>query len=68
MYANLEVRQRRLSNPGVTTLHAWRIELDTEGRILVQLDAQDGEGKYAKPAGQRVLRAEDGPISVTARF
>ncbi len=58
MYANLcvtiEPKPRRRTASGAwqsETLYVWHIESRPKGRLALHLDANDGNGNYAEPAG-----------------
>jgi hypothetical protein len=75
MYANLEVSIGRLplrlnaaGDPLYDeTVYAWAVHVDGD-RASILLDAQDGDGNYAEPAGERVVDLTTHAISIAADF
>lgn len=62
MYANLFVKTTTGRH---VSAHEVVIERD---RVVVKLDRNDGEGKYAEEGGTLIMYPGDGKITVTAAF
>jgi hypothetical protein len=75
MYANLRVSiarkpaKRRGGGQFVAdeVLYAWRVR-SSATKLIVYLDAQDGEGSYAEPAGKRSIDLSAFHVEVSADF
>jgi len=67
MYANLLVHIDGGADVGNETVSAWGIVADRNGATLM-LDAQDGTGTHAEPAGERKIDLSEHTIAVEADF
>lgn len=61
MYANLKVTRNGRE------FYAYEVVIEKD-RVVVRLDAQDGEGSYPEPAGDVTMRPGDGIITIEADF
>lgn len=67
MYANLSVTAKNRATGRSTRLAAWEVTI-AEGTVVVRLDAQDGEGSHAEPAGEREFELSEYDVRVVADF
>ncbi len=67
MYANLAVSIARKGSSDYETVYAHEVVIYGP-TAFVKLDAQDGEGSYAEPAGVRTVSLNLFQLSISADF
>jgi hypothetical protein len=67
MYANLKVRVTDQATGLKTEHYCWRVTVASDIAVL-HIDAQDGQGSYAEPAGELEVDTRTQDLEVVTDF